>query len=62
MATEHLIPTECDGTTEKSKVSQNVRETVEYIEAMSDPERKILMDTMAELAAIGQKHIIDKNW
>lgn len=62
MAAEHLIPTECDGTNEKSEVSQNVRETVEYIEAMSDPEGTKLMDTLAKLAAIGQKHIIDKNW
>ena len=31
MATEHLIPRECDGTTEKSKFSQNVRATVEYV-------------------------------
>lgn len=58
MKREHLTPTECDGTADKPVLTQNVRETVEYVEAMANPERQRLLDTMAELAAIGKRHIV----
>lgn len=58
MEREHLTPTECDGTTEKPVLTQNVRETVEYVEAMADPESQRLLDTLAGLAAIGKRHIV----
>lgn len=61
MNREHLIPTECDGTTEKPELTQNVRETIEYREAVAGPERQKLMDTLAELAAVGRLHITNKN-
>jgi DNA-directed RNA polymerase subunit F len=60
MTSEHLIPTECEGAPEKPELTQNVRETVEYLEAVADPETPKLMETLADLAAIGKKHIINK--
>jgi hypothetical protein len=54
MPSEHLIPTECDGTLEKPELTQNVRETVEYAEAAPDPESPKLMETLRELAAVGK--------
>ncbi len=58
MKREHLIPTECDGTTEKPELTQNVRDTVEYVEAVADPERQKLLATLSDLAAIGKKHLL----
>lgn len=61
MNREHLIPTECTGTAEKPELTQNVRETVEYMEALADPDRPKLLETLSELAAVGRLHILNKN-
>lgn len=61
MTTKHLTPTECDGVTEKPELTQNVRETIEYKEAVADPESDKLRDSLAALAGIGKQHILPKN-
>lgn len=61
MNREHLIPTECDGTTEKPVITQNVRETIEYSEAIADPESQKLLETLSELSEVGRLHILNKN-
>lgn len=58
---EHLIPTECEGAPEKPELTQNVRETVEYTEAVADQERQKLLETLSELSEVGRLHILNKN-
>lgn len=57
MPSEHLIPTECEGALEKPELTQNVRETVEYADAVADPEIPQLMKALDDLAVVGKRLI-----